>query len=71
MTAQCLMNNSRKRAPADEAFCAEHRAKDRVSTLVGLLVEAREYVTDALEAMDHSDGRELLARIDAQLGEQP
>lgn len=23
--AQCLMNNCRKRAPADEAFCAEHR----------------------------------------------
>lgn len=23
--AVCLMNNCRKRAPADEAFCAEHR----------------------------------------------
>lgn len=36
--------------------------------LRGLLVEAREFVTDALEAHEHSDGRDLLNRIDAALG---
>jgi hypothetical protein len=35
------------------------------SQLAGLLEKAREYVTDALEAMEHSDGRDLLAQIDA------
>lgn len=32
------------------------------------LTEARWYVNDALEAHEHSDGRDLLARIDALLG---
>lgn len=32
------------------------------------MIEAsREYVTDALEAMEHSDGRDLLREIDAIL----
>jgi hypothetical protein len=34
---------------------------------VGLLREARWYVNDALEAHEHSDGRDLLNRIDAAL----
>lgn len=33
----------------------------------GLLAAAREYVADALEAHEHSDGRELLSKIDAVL----
>ena len=36
--------------------------------LRALLAEARWFVTDALEAHEHSDGRELLRRIDAALG---
>lgn len=31
------------------------------------LASAREYVVDALDAHEHSDGRDLLARIDAAL----
>jgi hypothetical protein len=37
---------------------------DLTDELRRLLLEAREYVADAIEAMDHSDGRDLLARID-------
>lgn len=39
--------------------------RDRVIALAGLLGQARDYVADALEAHEHSDGRELLAKIDA------
>jgi hypothetical protein len=34
---------------------------------LAILSEARLYVTDALDAHEHSDGRELLARIDTAL----
>ena len=80
--AQCLMVNCRNRAPADEAFCAKHRAphlhrelqhrggslnmrslayitdlETREAELVELLRQSLEYVSDSLEAHEHSDGR--------------
>lgn len=44
---------------------ADERA--RTLALTATLREARGYVNDALEAHEHSDGRELLGRIDALL----
>lgn len=46
-------------------FAADER--DRTILLANLLTEAREYVADALDAMEHSDGRYLLNRIDVAL----
>lgn len=40
---------------------------DEPDRLAGLLRRARWYVNDALEAHEHSDGRELLSEIDAAL----
>lgn len=40
----------------------------RADRLRDLLTRAREYVTDALDAHEHSDGRDLLREIDAALG---
>ena len=39
----------------------------RADTMRDLLTRAREYVTDALDAHEHSDGRDLLKEIDAAL----
>lgn len=39
----------------------------RSDTMRALLVRAREYVNDALEGHEHSDGRDLLKEIDAAL----
>jgi hypothetical protein len=39
----------------------------RADTMRGLLTRARWYVTDALDAHEHSDGRDLLKEIDAAL----
>lgn len=36
--------------------------------LLNLLKRSREYVTDSLEAHEHTDGRELLAEVDEALG---
>lgn len=47
------------------AFAAEER--ERTILLSGLLVRAREYVADTLDAHEHSDGRELLNEIVAAL----
>lgn len=44
--------------------------RDRSILLADLLKRAREYVTDALDAHEHSDGRYLLNEIDAALTEQ-
>lgn len=41
----------------------------RADLMRGLLTQAREFVTDALEAHEHSDGRELLTAIDRALSE--
>jgi len=43
---------------------------DGIVGLRDLLVSAREYVADALEAHEHSDGRTLLFQIDAALKAQ-
>ncbi len=48
-------------------LAAEEAAK--ADLLRALLTRAREYVTDALEAYEHSDGRDLLKEIDAALGQ--
>ena len=48
-----------QRLAADE--CA------RADKMRDLLTRAREYVTDALDAHEHSDGRDLLKEIDAAL----
>lgn len=42
-----------------------------IERLGELLRGAREYVTDALDAYEHSDGRELLKAIDATLPSPP
>lgn len=42
-----------------------------VARLREMLSEARFYVTDALEAYEHTDGRDLLNRIDATLNPAP
>lgn len=39
----------------------------RADLMRGLLTQTREFVTDALEAHEHSDGRELLTAIDSAL----
>ena len=39
----------------------------RADKMRDLLTRAREYVTDALDAHEHSDGRDLLKEIDAAL----
>lgn len=41
--------------------------RDHTILLAGLLRKAREYVSDSLDAHEHSDGRELLTAIDAAL----
>jgi hypothetical protein len=41
--------------------------RDRALLLTGVLQRAREYVADALDAHEHSDGRQLLNEIDAAL----
>lgn len=41
--------------------------RDRSIALAGLLGQARAFVSDALEAHEHSDGRELLTKIDTAL----
>lgn len=70
MDAQCNIPNCRNKAPDTEPFCIHHRGKPSKEWqlhLVGLLQRSREYVTDALEAHNHSEGRELLAEIDEAL----
>lgn len=59
-----------------EAACREMilgsaEDRDRSIALAGLLGQARDYVADALEAHEHSDGRELLGKIDAALALRP
>ena len=39
------------------------------SDLLAIIGDARLYVTDALDAHEHSDGRELLKRIDTALSQ--
>lgn len=46
-------------------LAAEEAAK--ADLMRGLLTRAREYVTDALDAHEHTDGRDLLKEIDAAL----
>lgn len=41
--------------------------QERSEAALALLGRAREYVADALDAYEHSDGRDLLAEIDAAL----
>lgn len=60
-----LLQSERDGRDALAGFAADER--DRAILFTGLLTEAREYVTDALEAMEHSDGRDLLNRIDGAL----
>ena len=60
-----LLQSERGGREALAGFAADER--DRTILLSGMLAEAREYVTDALEAMEHSDGRDLLNRIDGAL----
>lgn len=68
MESQCIMNNCRNKAPDTEPFCWQHRAKAKwPEHLLGLLERSREYVSDSLEAHEHSDGRELLVQIDEAL----
>lgn len=45
--------------------------RDYTLRLRAELTSAREYVVDALDAHEHSDGRELLQRIDAALSDAP
>lgn len=54
-------------AACREMILASAEDRDRAIALAGLLGQARWYVNDALEAHEHSDGRELLAKIDAAL----
>jgi hypothetical protein len=54
-------------AACRETILASAEDRDRAIALAGLLGKAREYVTDALEAHEHSDGRSLLVKIDAAL----
>lgn len=42
-------------------------SENNMVAVLGLLREARWYVNDSLEAHEHSDGRDLLNRIDAAL----
>ena len=49
-------------------LAAEESAK--ADLMRGLLTRAREYVTDALDAHEHTDGRDLLKEIDAALGQR-
>ena len=49
-------------------LAAEEAAK--ADLMRGLLTRAREYVTDALDAHEHTDGRDLLKEIDAALGQR-
>jgi hypothetical protein len=51
----------------EEDFGAAHQ---RIEELTRALGDVRPYLTDALDAHDHSDGRELLGRIDAILSKQ-
>lgn len=53
---------------AREAHAPHHAALAADADALVLLAAAREYVADALEAHEHSDGRELLAKIDATYG---
>lgn len=62
---EALLQTERDGRGALAGFAADER--DRAILLTGLLAEAREYVTDALEAMEHSDGRDLLNRINGAL----
>lgn len=64
--AFCIMNNCRRRAPADEAFCSVHRRPEGPT----LLERTRAYLVDALEAHEHSDGRGLLNEVDAHLADR-
>jgi hypothetical protein len=47
------------------------RMAAEVDDLRSLLTQAREFVTDSLEAHEHSDGRELLTAIDTALHQAP
>ncbi len=44
---------------------------DKADALRALLTRAREYLVDALEAYEHSDGRDLLKEIDDALPSNP
>lgn len=44
--------------------------RDRTILLASLLTRAREYVADALDAHEHTDGRDLLREIDAALSSE-
>lgn len=68
MNSQCNMNNCRNHARDTEPFCWQHRVKAKhAEHLLSLLKRSREYVSDSLEAHEHSDGRELLSAIDESL----
>lgn len=62
---RCLLSDERA-ARRDLSLLAAEEA-DRADLMRGLLLRAREYVTDALDAYEHSDGRELLGAIDSSL----
>ena len=64
----CNIPNCGNKAPDSEPFCWRHQAKAKwPEHLLGLLERSREYVSDSLEAHEHSDGRYLLAEIDEAL----
>jgi len=68
MDSQCVVNNCRNKAPDTEPFCSLHRAEEKwPGHLLALLERSREYVSDSLDAYEHSDGRELLTAIDEAL----
>jgi hypothetical protein len=48
---------------------AQHLA-GRPDGVLALLVQAREYIADALEAHEHSDGRQLLTEIDEAIAKE-
>lgn len=64
---RCLLSDERAARRDLSLLAAEEAA--RADLMRGLLTQAREFVTDALEAHEHSDGRELLTAIDRALSE--
>lgn len=57
------------KAAAKDLIYTLANERDRSIRLRTELITAREYVVDALDAHEHSDGRELLQRIDVALSE--
>lgn len=66
---RCLLSDERAARLDLSILAAEEAAK--ADAMRALLTDARLYVTDALEAHEHSDGRDLLHLIDAALGDAP